>query len=605
MVVMDMPRDRPGGLEPTSVGGSRGGGSDLRLGPYLFKPAETDAEFDQVHRLNYEMFVREVAQYDDPGTGRLVDKFHHKNLYLIAKRGGDLVGMVAAHDRPPFSVADRLADPGVIDRPGGRPLEVRLLGVRPDCRGGPVFSGLLWTLHEYARRQGHTRVLISGLDERVPLYEKLGFRALGPAVACGGAAFVPMALDLGRPPGSLRRTIARWRAHLGRETRPAGRGPISLLPGPVEVSARVRSAWSEAPVSHRGDEFVARFERVRDRLAGLVGGESGVALLVGGGTLANDVIAATLAADRAAGAGLILVNGEFGARLVGQAARVGLRFRTLRQRPGRSWDLGAVAGALGSGPAVGWVWGVHLESSTGVLNDLPGLLRVVDRAGARLCVDAVSSLGAVPLNLRGVHLASGGSGKALGAFAGLAIVFAGPDACASPGSRRVPTTLDLAAALAARGPRFTIASPLLAALDRALDDHADAGASAARHARHDELGRIVRAGLQSLGLWPIADQASASPVVTTFAPPPGRSAVEFAAACRSLGYEVAHASDHLRRRGWVQIATMGEIRPEDLPPLFAGLARWLGRPADPPATASGRPGVGSGRIARDAGPGQS
>lgn len=50
----------------------------LRHGPYLFKCARTDFELDQVHRLNFETFVREVAQYDDPGTGRLVDKFHHK-----------------------------------------------------------------------------------------------------------------------------------------------------------------------------------------------------------------------------------------------------------------------------------------------------------------------------------------------------------------------------------------------------------------------------------------------------------------------------------------------------------------------------------------------
>src|SRR5262249_29211814 len=44
----------------------------LRLGRFRFKRAETDAELEQVHRLNYETFVREVAQYDDAGTDRLV-----------------------------------------------------------------------------------------------------------------------------------------------------------------------------------------------------------------------------------------------------------------------------------------------------------------------------------------------------------------------------------------------------------------------------------------------------------------------------------------------------------------------------------------------------
>jgi len=113
----------------------------VRLGQYRFKPARTDAELDQVDRLNYDTFVREVAQHGDPGTGRLIDKFHHENTYLIATRGDDVVGMAAAHDSPPFSIADRLPDPDVIERPGDRPLEVRLLAVRPDCRRGPIFYG--------------------------------------------------------------------------------------------------------------------------------------------------------------------------------------------------------------------------------------------------------------------------------------------------------------------------------------------------------------------------------------------------------------------------------------------------------------------------------
>jgi aspartate aminotransferase-like enzyme len=341
----------------------------------------------------------------------------------------------------------------------------------------------------------------------------------------------------------------------------------------------VRAAWGEPSVSHRSDAFIARYEGVRGRLAGLVEGSPRVALFVGSGTLANDVVAATLAADRGSGTGLILVNGEFGARLARQALRFGLRFRTLRQPWGRPWDLAPVAQALAEVRSLGWVWGVHLESSAGVLNDLAGLRDLAARAGVRVCIDGVSSLGAVPLDLRGVYLATGSSGKALGAYAGLGIVFAAPEACASGQRRRVPTYLDLRAALAARGPQFTVPSPLLVALDRALDAYATLAARAGRYAHYIGLGRFVRSGLRALGLDPIAGEASAAPVITTFAPPPGWSAEGFAAACRALGYEIAHASRYLRRRGWVQIATMGEVSDADLEPLFAGLARRLARPA--------------------------
>jgi aspartate aminotransferase-like enzyme len=337
----------------------------------------------------------------------------------------------------------------------------------------------------------------------------------------------------------------------------------------------VHAAWCERPVSHRGDAFAARFERVRDRLARLAGGASRVAIFCGSGTLANDVVAATLAADRTIGAGLILVNGEFGARLARQAARFGLVFRTLRQRWGRPWDLGAVADVLASSRRVGWVWGVHLETSTGTLNDLPGLRQVAGRAGVRLCLDAVSSLGALPLDLRGVHLASSSSGKALGAYAGLGIVFAAPDACAVPSARRIPTYLDLRAAMAARGPRFTVSSPLLAAVERALEPYDSPRECAERFAHYAGLGRTVRSSLRALGLRPVAEEEWAAPVVTSFTSPPGWTAQEFAATCRALGYEIAFASAYLRRRGWLQIATMGDLAEDELRPLFAGLGRQL------------------------------
>jgi aspartate aminotransferase-like enzyme/GNAT superfamily N-acetyltransferase len=551
----------------------------LQLGRFRFKRAESDAELEQVHRLNHETFVREVAQYGDTGSEHLVDKFHHKNTYIVAVHGDDLVGMVAVHDRPPFSVEDRLPDPSVLDGLGGRPMEVRLLAVRPAYRRGPVFSGLLWALREHARRLGHTRLLISGLEDRVALYAKLGFRALGPAVACGRAAFVPMTLELDRPPESLQRAIRLWEAHLGRGEPQHKYDPISLLPGPVRISAGVRAAWAGPPESHRSEAFIGQYEGIRGRLSGLAEGSPRVALFVGSGTLANDVVAATLAADRGCGTGLILVNGEFGARLARQASRFGLKFQTLRQPWGRAWDLTAVARVIAHDQSLGWVWGVHLESSTGVLNDLAGLRDVAAGTGVRVCIDGVSSLGAVPTDLRGVHLATGGSGKSLGAYAGVAIVFAAPDAIAMCPRRRVPMYLHLRSALAARGPQFTVPSPLLASLDRALEDYATLAGRDARYAHYAALGRLVRSGLRSLGCDPIAEEATAAPVITTFAPPPGWSTDAFAAASRALGYEIAHASGYLRRRGWVQIATMGDLAEDDLKPLFAGLAHRLARSA--------------------------
>ena len=133
---------------------------------------------------------------------------------------------------------------------------------------------------------------------------------------------------------------------------PAARRPVCLLPGPVALSERVQAALREPVLYHRGDDFLPLFRRVRDRLAGLVGKPT--AVFVGSGTLANDAVAATLAAEARAGRGpadgLVLVGGEFGGRLLKQARRWGLRPRVLSWDWGRPWDLAEVESALRACP---------------------------------------------------------------------------------------------------------------------------------------------------------------------------------------------------------------------------------------------------------------
>src|SRR5690348_15956833 len=136
-----------------------------QLGPYLFKIADTDAEFEQIHRLNFQTFVREIPQHADRGGETLVDKFHHKNTYIIAVRDGRVVGMLCAHRTPPFSVADRLPDPSVLTKTGVNVMEVRLLAVEPGERHGAVVLGMVFHLNEYGLKQGVTHFVISGVSE--------------------------------------------------------------------------------------------------------------------------------------------------------------------------------------------------------------------------------------------------------------------------------------------------------------------------------------------------------------------------------------------------------------------------------------------------------
>jgi len=174
---------------------------------YQFKRAETEEEFEQIFRLNHATFAGELEQYPTLASGRLVDKFHEKNLYLIALAEGEIIGMLSLHAEPPFSVAGRLADPSLLDTLG-RLIEVRLLAVVPAHRNGTVLAGLLMSAYQHA--SAYDTAVISGHVDQSSLYRGLGFKDLGPPVESGRAMYVPMALRM----AGLAERWARWQKRI-------------------------------------------------------------------------------------------------------------------------------------------------------------------------------------------------------------------------------------------------------------------------------------------------------------------------------------------------------------------------------------------------------
>ncbi len=525
----------------------------------VFRVAVPD-DAAQIHALNHRIFAEEIGQHHTEESGLLVDRFHAGNRYFVAVRNARVIGMISAHAGPAFSVTRRLPDRAILER-FERPLEVRLLAIEPEERDRTVLAGLLWQVHDYAVSQGFSDLLISGIEARERMYRKLGFRALGPAVVEGAARFIPMAMSLSEQMRANRARVKlferRWKRH---NERPA---MVSLMPGPVQIHPRVERAYAEPPVSHRSEAFTRRFEEVRKRLCGLTDGLH-VAVFPGGGTLANDVVAANLKAAFAGQMGLVLVNGEFGERVAEQAAAAGLRFDVRRWVWGEAWSIDGLREAMERRPP--WVWGVHVETSTGVLNDVQALLYFAHGAGAAVALDCVSSPGAVRMPEAGTApmMLSGVSGKAIGSYAGLGFCFRSAD---WPVGMRLCPSFDVGRMIAARGPASTVPSPVLEALAAALEQYyPDAGATARRFEEYARLGMRVRRELRAAGIAPIAPEPSAAPHVTSFRLPAGMTE-----RCREAGFQIACESGYLRAKGWGQIATMGDFGGQSLDRLFDAL----------------------------------
>jgi alanine-glyoxylate transaminase/serine-glyoxylate transaminase/serine-pyruvate transaminase len=255
-------------------------------------------------------------------------------------------------------------------------------------------------------------------------------------------------------------------------------------------------------VSHLDPAMVALLDAVRERLTRLFQAPSGsFALAISGtGTSGMETTIANLIepGKRAH----VVVTGYFGERLVQILERYGATVTRTDGEWGRAADPAALEQALRK-EKVDVVALVHAETSTGVLNPIRELAAIAREHGATTIVDAVTSFGGHPLDVKGWGLGAVYScaQKCLSAPSGLAPVVFSPDAL----GRRVPCRsfyLDLALLedyWVRRKYHHTMSSTMVYALHEALAAVEEEGLEA-RWARHERNHRVLLAGLDAMGL---------------------------------------------------------------------------------------------------------
>lgn len=290
-----------------------------------------------------------------------------------------------------------------------------------------------------------------------------------------------------------------------------------LCPGPVDVDPAVALALGERISGHRTERFADLLADVRRDLVALVGGDpsrSAAVVIGGSGTAANEAVLSS--ALEAGGRLVVLANGEFGERLARTGRALGRAVRVLAAPWGERLpveDLGRLLDA----EAADLVAMTHHETSTGMLNPIEEVGAICRAHRAPLLVDAVSSIGADPIDFErtGATYLSGSAGKAIAGHPGLSFVVGRRAALARLARTDRGHYLDLG-----RHYRFaeddgqtpsTPPAPLVQSLRRALALALAEGAGP-RHRRHRALAERVRRGFAALG-WPAlvpADQASAT-----------------------------------------------------------------------------------------------
>ena len=321
------------------------------------------------------------------------------------------------------------------------------------------------------------------------------------------------------------------------------KGIINLLPGPVEINPKVTKAFHKTPVSHRGDVFMADFKKLKSKLCQFVNAKH-VEICTGSGTLGNEMIAAQL--SQLEGKGLVLVNGEFGERLLSHAERIGLNHEAVIFPWGTPYSFDEIKRRIAENGNIAWIWTVHCETSTGILNDMEGLKALCKERNIKFCIDCISSIATVPVDMKDVYLANGVSGKAFCSYAGLAMVFYNHDLKVSP---KIARYLDLGYYRINQGIPFTVSSCLAYALKKAvkaLDKQPDMFDNIKHHSR------TIRAELERLDFKIMNDISVAAPAVITVELPEYINSVAFGQYMENVNCFISYKSGYLVRRNLIQ-----------------------------------------------------
>lgn len=348
-------------------------------------------------------------------------------------------------------------------------------------------------------------------------------------------------------------------------------------PGPSDVHPRVLEAMGRPTIGHLDPEFVGMMDELKRLLQYAFRTENPLTIPVSGPGSAG-MEAAFVNLVEPGDTVIVCINGVFGGRMKENVERCGATAVVVEDPWGHQVDPDKVALALKEHPEASVLAFVHAETSTGACSDAETLCRLAHQYGCLVIMDAVTSLGGIPVEVDawGVDAVYSGSQKCLSCTPGLSPVSFSPRAVERIRSRthRVQSWfLDLNLVMGYWGSDDTTpkrayhhTAPInaLYGLHESLVMLAEEGLEAS-WARHLQMHEALRNGLESMGLEFLVEPAARLPQLNAVRVPVGVN--EAAVRQRLLeerGLELGGGLGALAGKVW-RIGLMGYgARPENV-----------------------------------------
>ena len=354
-----------------------------------------------------------------------------------------------------------------------------------------------------------------------------------------------------------------------------------LTPGPLTTTDTVkeemlvdRCTWD--------DDYKAVTQKIRRQLLELahVSEDDYTAVLMqGSGTFGVESVLTSVVGDQ--DKVLICSNGAYGKRMTDICTHSRIPCVHYAQDYDKVPDAAHMAQLLAQDSSITHVAMVHSETTSGILNDIQSVGKVVRDAGRTFIVDAMSSFGGVdiPVSDWGIDFLVSSANKCIQGVPGFSFILCRRDKLLSSEGKARSLSLDLLdqwKGMEKDGKwRFTSPTHVVLAFSKALDELEAEGGIPARHRRYAENNRLLIEKMRAMGFAPYIDGSRQGPIITTFFYPAG------------VPFQFSEFYTYIKERGYVlypgkltdadtfRVGNIGEIYPEDIEKLASIIAGFL------------------------------
>ena len=354
-----------------------------------------------------------------------------------------------------------------------------------------------------------------------------------------------------------------------------------LTPGPLTTTDTVKQ---EMMFDHCtwDDDYKQITQKIRRKLLELAGVSSETytaVLMQGSGSFGVESVLTSVVGE--ADKLLIVANGAYGERMEEIAEHAKLNYVVYNQVYDQIPDANKVSEILKGDPGITHVAMVHSETTSGILNDIESVGKVVKEAGGTFIVDAMSSFGGVeiPVGDWGIDFIISSANKCIQGVPGFSFIIARRDKLEESAGKARSLSLDLYdqwKTMEVDGKwRFTSPTHVVLAFSKAMEELEAEGGIPARSKRYYDNNRLLIAKMQDMGIQTYIPLKNQGPIITTFFYPKQHtfSFQKMYQYIKERGYAIypgkVTTSDTFR------IGNIGEIYKEDIEKLCQIMKEFL------------------------------